>query len=212
MMTENALSRRPCGHRRRGTALVEFAMVIPLLAGIIGLTFFLGWTMTNQQHVWVSSRYAAWRQVRPGETVDSARLDSAFFEDRAADVGIERGLGQGETLAELIAAAGQMGQAAEQHAGMVVWNRCPRGQTATIAAEFPSDVGFWQRFSGAIRSYHARDGRQWRCADNVTCEAELRDQFLLSLDLMVEQLQSAEHGLGDRLRRTYLEPWSAWRQ
>ena len=212
MMTRNALVRRPRGHGRRGTALVEFAMVIPLLALIIGLTFFFGWTMTNQQHVWVSSRYAAWRQVRPGDAVGNARLNSVFFEDRAADVGIERGLGQAETLAELVAAVGQMGQAAEQHAGMVVWNRCPRGRTATVAAEFPSDVGLWRRFSGAIRGYHARDGRQWRCANGVTCEVELRDQFLLSLDSMVEQMQSARHGLGERLRRTYLESWPAWRQ
>ena len=159
-------------------------MVIPLLAGIISLTFFFGRAMTNQQHVWVSSRYAAWRQVRSGEAVDTARLGSTFFEDRAADVGIERGLGQAETLAELIDAARQMGQRAEQHADTVVWNRCPRGRTAAVAAEFPSDVGLWQRFSGAIRGYHARDGQQWRCADDVTCEADLRDQFLPDLDSM----------------------------
>lgn len=60
---------------RRGTAMVEFVMCIPLLALLIAGMFFLGWAMRNQQKVKISNRYAAWRDVHNAK----ARTDASSY-------------------------------------------------------------------------------------------------------------------------------------
>ncbi len=49
--------------RRHGTAVIESIFCVPLIAIILGLTFFFGWAMRNQQRVIISDRYAVWRLV-----------------------------------------------------------------------------------------------------------------------------------------------------
>ncbi|MCD4825254.1 MAG: pilus assembly protein [Phycisphaerae bacterium] len=50
-------------HNRKGTALIEFVVCIPLLALIIAATFFFGMLMRNQQRLRVADRYVAWRNL-----------------------------------------------------------------------------------------------------------------------------------------------------
>ena len=64
---------------RRGTAIVEFAACVPFLALVVIVTFFSGWAMVNQQHVWAADRYAAWRQVRTGTVPTDDELNRDFF-------------------------------------------------------------------------------------------------------------------------------------
>jgi len=54
---------RTCDRKRRGAALLEFVMCIPLLALIIAATFFFGMVMRNEQQLCVTDRYHAWRTV-----------------------------------------------------------------------------------------------------------------------------------------------------
>jgi len=158
------------GRSRRGAALIEFVMIIPMLAMIIGLTFFFGWTMANRLHVRESSRYAAWRHVRTKSAVGSGRLNEAFYDHRGTNIGITRGLGTEETIDDLITAAGTMGSEHATFADSVIWGCGHQGRTVRVRAKFPSEVGLYRRFQGRLASYHARDGRQWRREDDLTPE------------------------------------------
>ncbi|MFW6066153.1 MAG: TadE family protein, partial [Planctomycetota bacterium] len=74
-----------------GVALAETVMVIPLLALVLGLTFFFGWVMTNQQRVRQASRYAAWRRVVRDSGISTRTLNRTFFGDTAESVGVSGG-------------------------------------------------------------------------------------------------------------------------
>jgi len=149
-------------HRRRGTALVEFAMVIPLLALIISLTFFVGWARTNQQHVWAATRYAAWRPVRGGGSVRTDDLNLWFFADRAEDVSLRSDHGPDQTREELVAAAGDVSQRAYLLAEAGVLDRWPRSCLARTGAAFPTHLALWRRFQGVIGGSCRREGVEWR--------------------------------------------------
>jgi hypothetical protein len=50
-------------HRRRGTALLEFVMSLPILLLVIAGIFFFGQVMRNQQRLRVADRYVSWRHL-----------------------------------------------------------------------------------------------------------------------------------------------------
>lgn len=192
-----------CNAGRRGSALIEMVMVVPLLATIIGLTFFFGWAMANQQHVRVSSRYAAWRQVRAGESVSGDELNEIFFGDRADGVDISAGDGPDDTLKKLADAAGkyELGYPLVEDA---VLNRWPKGRSDLVKADFPSDVALWQRFRGPIEGSHAREGVEWRRGE-VSYLDVIRDLFLYDLDRAVSGVPDGT--LRGSLRGLYLRRW-----
>ena len=201
MSTERKHAGRPAA--RRGSALIEMVMVIPLLATIIGLTFFFGWTMTNQQHVRISSRYAAWRRVRAGESVAADELNTTFFNDRADGVDRSEGDGPDDTLKELVDAAGEFALAYPLVKDTVL-DRWPRGRSDRVKASFPSEVALWQMFRGSIEGYHTRDGVEWRRGE-VSYLDTIRDLFLYDLDRAVSNVPDAT--LRDDLRELYLRRW-----
>ena len=64
---------------------------------------------------------------------------------------------------------------------------------------------------GKMRSYHIRDGLQWRRIDNVNCSREVRDTFLEDLDGGLFELENSGSLLAAIMRRLYLDRWRAWR-
>ena len=188
---------------RRGTALVEFVMILPLIALILGVVWFFGWSMMNQQHVRVSDRYAAWRRVRGGGVRD---LNDTFFDQRAINVDVDRRSGQTRTLHDLVSAAGDRGAMTELLAQELVLRRCPRGSGARVEAEFPTEVGLWKRLEGAIASRHVREGVEWR-RDEVRCEPVLRDEFLSELNAAVGNLDAPSSEFGRIIRHLYNTRW-----
>ena len=191
--------------------MIEFVMIIPMIAMIIGLTFFFGWMMANRLQVRESSRYAAWRHARTDQAVGAGKLNDEFFQHRATDVGMTRGLGAEETINDLIAAAGTFGNTHAVFADAVIWNCGHQGRTVRVRAKFPSDVGLYRRFQGRLASYHARDGKQWRREDDLTPERDVRDVFLADLDDALEALESGGSRMAKVMRVTYLNKWGAWK-
>ena len=187
--------------------MVEFAMCIPLLALVISLTFFFGHAMMNQQHVRISDRYTAWRRVAGGN-VNGQALNTLFFRERAEGTGVAEDRGPAETLEDYVAFASWSGADAERLARATVLQRFPRGQRATVRAEFPSNSGaaVYRRLTGAIRSSHYRDGVEWR-RGQARCEDALRDEFLGDLDATLDNLPAPADTLGQVLRELYLAGW-----
>ena len=208
MTVRSATTRFGNVHRRRGAALLEFVLCIPLLAGIIVLTFFFGWSMKNQQRVRVSDRYTAWRWVHGGRDAPThANLNGFFFDFKAGEVWVDGGGGPTETLTDLVGEVARISPQAAALAEELVTNRFPHGQSASVAATFPTDVVLWQRLSGgAMSHHHVREGVEWR-RGQASCEDVLADEFYHSLDTAMSTVPAPGDGLGQCVRRLYLTRW-----
>jgi len=191
------LSRR----RRRGTALLEFVMSVPLFALIIMLTFFFGWSMTNQQHVKASSRYVTWRSVLTGSGASSEELNRLFFQDQAPqdeNYRTSRGGGPSDALEGLVAASGSHGADVEELARRLVMETFPRGRSTGIAVRFETSIDAWRQFTGRIHSRHTREGVEWRHRE-ARVGGVLTEQFLFELDETLNNVPAP----GDRLGRMF---------
>lgn len=203
---------RQRGRRRGkgGTALMEMVMLIPFLGLLLGVTYFFGWSMGNELHVRESSRYATWKHVRTGEAVGGSGLNNRFYDRRATDIGMTRGLGTDETIDDLIAVAATRGEMARTFADEVIWNNCQQGRTVRVRARFPSDVALYNRFQGRINGYHVREGKEWTRVDGLTPEMEVTDVFLRDLDDQLRVLEAGGSRLSKVMRVTYRNKWGGW--
>ena len=189
---------------RRGAALIELVLAIPLLATVIALTFFFGFATTNQQHVIACDRYVVWNAVEGGASATAAELNTMFFREQASGIGVEAGAGADNTLEDLLGRAYWESDQAGELLDRCLSDGWPRGRSAELAAEFPSDVPAWQQFTGAIHRYHAREGVEWTRGE-VSYLEPIRDQFLSDLDAMIVAIP--DQPLRESLRRLYLQRW-----
>jgi len=189
--------------RRRGAAMVEFVLALPLLAILIGLTFFFGWAMRNQQGVIVSARYAAW-----GGGTDSSSLNAMFMDDKAGGVTVSTSTGPDQTRQELLEQAGTFGADAYRLAYEALYGAEPLGAgvSATVSAGFPTNVAMWRRFEGDIVKQHACDRAPWRRGQGQVLSA-IRSQFLTDLDQQLQQVPPEAQPLAETIRRLYTDPW-----
>jgi len=191
--------------RRRGTAILEFVLALPLLATVIVTTFFFGWAMRSQQAVKISDRYTAWQwaQQRP---VSEESLDAKFFDHRTSWVEITGHDGPDATREDLVAEAAVLSQPAGELAARTVFDRWPRGYWVRVQAEFTPRMDAWRHFNGPIRSHHVREGVEWR-RDQARNESAIRDQFLDEMDVLLDSCPAPGDGLAETFRRLYLTRW-----
>ncbi|MFW6133512.1 MAG: TadE family protein [Planctomycetota bacterium] len=192
--------------RRRGTAILEFVMSLPILLFVLLGTWLFGWAMMNQQHVKISDRYAAWREVRGAGRAGPAQINQRFFRDTAHPLDIDRGVGTDQTILDLVALTGRIGGEAQMYADKLVVGRFPRSRSARVRARFPSDVDLWNRLEGRITSRHVREGREWR-RKQADCERVLRDEFLADLDAELRGVDAPGRRLARVLRHLYDTKW-----
>jgi len=201
-------ARRGSSHRR-GNVMIEFVMVIPLLGFILGLTFFFGWAMANQQHVKTTDRFQSWRRVRAGSGVPQKQLNDWIFQGHLGSYNQNAGTYTTETrktLEELVSYVGNVSPRAEGLAREVVMEKCEKGRWVTASGTFPSDIALFQEFHGSIKHTHMRDGREWRWRQ-LWCEQEIRDEFLSELDTTLKGVPSPGDSLASMARRLYLTRW-----
>jgi hypothetical protein len=201
----NARQNRRTERGRRGSALLELIMVIPLLATLLSLTYFFGGALTNQQHVKVCDRYLCWKKVYgAGGAPTPPGLNNLVFDGRAGSIGGSGGTGPIETLEDMVADVGRYSPRAEQLANDAVMDHWPRSHARTVSATFPTDVDFWQRFNGPIKHRHSREGVEW-VRGQVSYLEPIRDQFLSELDDTVSGISDGT--LQRNLRSLYLKRW-----
>lgn len=191
---------------RRGTAMIEFVMALPLLLFVLVGTWFFGWAMMNQQQVRVSDRYTAWREVRGGGRVRPDHLNERFFGERADPISIRRGQGPDWTIQDLIGAAGDRGGQVQAYTEELIWDRFPTSRSARVDARFPSDIDLWNRLEGSIKSRHVREGWEWR-RDEADCESAVRDVFLSDLHEELRALPMPANRFGRVVRHLYETTW-----
>jgi len=191
---------------RPGAALVEFALAIPLLVGVLGLTFFFGWAMKNQHQVWAADRYACWRQVRTGQTPPDWQINQMYFANKAINMSTNRDAGDTQTEQDFAADVSASDGAAGELATQLAVRQFPGGLSVHVQGEFPTSVGLWQQYTGAIRSRHARQGVEWR-RQQAGCESAVADQQLTSVDGALMATPAPADGLARFLRTLYLQRW-----
>jgi hypothetical protein len=211
--------------------MVETAMCIPLFACILVGTMFLGWAMMDQQQVKTAARYVSWRHANSGtwtydyvdpntdaedavwfDDPDHPGLNHMFFRDEAVDVGVSRDGGREDELESLATAAAGKSDYAGEFADKLLINPYPdqsvfpRAQGASVSAQFGTDVNAFKKYKGAIRSYHIRDGVEWR-RNEVGCRYVTRKQFLDDLDQVLVAVPDPGTEMGKMIRNTYVNGW-----
>jgi hypothetical protein len=199
-------------------------MCIPLLATVIVLTVFLGWAMMNQQKVNAAARYTSWRRVygswnRPPNydptTPDDPNhpgLNQMFFRNRARSVHVRRSSGHVDELEQLVNAAFDQSEYAGNVADALILNPpagygvLPRARRARLWAEFHNDMPAFRRYKGAIHSHHIRDGVEWR-RRQADIRHVTREEFLQSLDSVLQAIRSPGDGMGKMVRSLYRNGW-----
>lgn len=181
-------------------------MVLPFMGMLLALIFFFGWALRNQQHVKVSDRYWSWRRVRAGGAASASELNGKFFGRTASGVTLRTDRGPDETLGDYVDRVSEASRPAGVLADETVLDTFPRGRGVDVSAEFPTDVGVWRWFTGAIHHRHVRDGVEWR-RGQARCENAVRDQFLGDLDERLDNVPAPGRNMGKTFRQLYLARW-----
>jgi hypothetical protein len=199
--------RRRWQRGRRGTSMVEFVLVIPLLATVLSLTFFFGWAMRNKQDVTTAARYAAWKRVyEPGPGSDANAINATFFAGQAIGLQIHRGPGPVETLEEAVGHAGSFGSDAGRLAERWMLDEFPRGRWVELEATRPTDQRLWREFTGTIHSRTCRDGVAWR-RGQASPARFVREDVTYEVEEILESIDTPGEGLAHELRRIYRGGW-----
>lgn len=190
-------------HLRRGSAMVEFALALPLLVLVMSILLFFGWQIPRRHNAIVGARHSVWRTF-DGGTPSDAELDGEFLEDRATWIGQSHA---GGPLDSYEAWAGATDPDARDLAEELVTSRWPHGRQTRLSAEWITRVRLWQELSdpdgdpatrGHVSGRHAREGIEWHHGQ-VAPWATLRD-------LYAEELHDDALGTvpapGDGLART----------
>jgi len=186
--------------------MTEFVLILPVLAILVGLTFFLSWAHTRKHEVLVADRYSAWRKVEAGSWPTHEDLNRIVFKDRATSLNLSGAGAVTETVDELVAGAGQYGPNPEELARELVINRFPTGRRALVVAEFDPNQALWERFAGPIHHHHGREGLTWR-RDEVNCWQTLRDLYYSLLDESLRRVPPPGEKMAQMIRQLYLRRW-----
>lgn len=198
-------------HHRRGAAMTETVLVMPLLLVILSLVFYFGRMMVRVQHTQVMARYETWRSVidAPGphddyDLGDYSDLNQTFFASNAE--GLEHTTRNDafpeEAYEELIAQASRSSEAAGDLAERLLYQpsgdtpRFSHGRSEGFRVTYTTDVPLWRELEGPIRRRHTRIGHEWHFSHNWTAGPDewrgsaqpphhlraLRDAFLEEFD------------------------------
>jgi hypothetical protein len=190
----------------RGTSVIEMVLVIPLLATIIFLVWFFGWSMTNQQHVRISDRYTAWRTFHGGGVTNDG-LNDSFFDSKAININVDYTMpDQDDTIQDFIVAAATVSPEAQSLADRTAGQKFPRGRRDRVWAEFPSTVGLWQKYAGQITSISGREGLEWRYTQAQESGA-ITDQFLQDIETTLNAVPAPGDDMATMIRRLYISGW-----
>ncbi|MFW5839909.1 MAG: TadE/TadG family type IV pilus assembly protein [Planctomycetota bacterium] len=185
--------------------MVEFCLAIPLLAAVIVVTWFFGWAMKNQQKVRTAARHAAWSH-QPVDGSISTYYNDRFFNNSAVGIGIHGGGGPDDVHDAFTDEVGAYTGPGYDLMAELNARYTPRGWRRFVSATFPTDVGYWQRFQGAIHANHARDGRSWT-RGQLGYSRLLREHYLDELEESMISVPAEGTGLADMIRRLYHGGW-----
>lgn len=206
---------RRAGHCRPGTAMTEMTLAIPLLATVLGFTFFFGWAYMHRHQVFVADRYAVWARVDKGSYPTEDRLNQACFAGKASHCFIDREGAVTETLDELLYEVSGRGPNPELVAEMLLVSNSnfPLGKQARVGASFDPRKQLWSKFTGHMMHTHGREGITWRRDETQNHNSDpdvwetLRNNFYQDLDSSMGGIPAPADGMAHMIQGLYLAHW-----
>ncbi|MCE5326914.1 MAG: pilus assembly protein [Planctomycetaceae bacterium] len=199
-------------HRRArgGQAMIEFVLVVPLLATVLVLTFFFGWAMKNQQQTIVADRYAAWQGVLANDWPTGGEINTVSLGGQAATINVDYPVGTAGVVARFAGEINAVGPEAAVLAQDVYVQQCPQSHYANLSTVFPTSVGLWASMNGDISWSHIREGLEWRRGQMYFEEGSasvVGNTFYPSLDQALGSIPSPGDTVGTAFRQLYLTRW-----
>ncbi|MCG3180090.1 MAG: hypothetical protein BIFFINMI_02444 [Phycisphaerae bacterium] len=199
---------------RRGTALIEFTLLLPVLMIILLMMVYFGHSMVRKQNVIVTDRHLTWRYANQlGDPVNSAGQDDLklnLFDRDVAEVTHDGGHGSPSAAsATLVSETNRISSDAGGFADTVINHRFPRSQWLTVWASFlpqtlPMDQ--FQQAGQEIGDTHVREGLPWRYQNpNANIWEPIRDRWIQSFDTQMTGVGGS--GLVGTVRNLYLRHW-----
>ncbi len=206
--------------------MIEFLVVIPLLALVIAAIYLFAWGLRNAMGLRMSSRYLTWAAVRE---VPLARRYGITWHDVIMDhLLVRRTVGHiygnryrdfddtAQTMRDLASYVGNYSPEARPVAEELLVRSWQHGEGIRLTATFPMPVGPWQDISGPYKDRYIRDGSQWRCRlppppekdyYSASHEQELTDEFQKELDEALQAVPDESKAIAEVFRELYLETW-----
>ncbi len=165
-------------HRRRGSAMSEMVLALPLILLVLSLLFYLGRGVVRVQRAQVMDRYESWRIIAssPGpqhdNSTNNAHMNQLFFGDRAAAIDYQGRWGFPiQATEQWIEIAGQYSNGAADLAEQQV-SRGSSGVSVVFTTEHSTSNRLWSRFEGPIRHRHTRFGNDWAYVNGWRVDAD----------------------------------------
>jgi hypothetical protein len=155
-----AAARNP---RRRGTAMMEMVLALPLILLILALLLFFGKGIMRVQHSQVADRYEAWRlaEEAPGPTADGMQIGQTFLKGAETITSDTNGFFPPDAGDNLILAGGRISTDTQSLTAQALTD-FPNGRQARFNTTYANTVPALQRFQGAITHQHTRIGNDWK--------------------------------------------------
>ncbi len=162
---------------RRGTAMMELVLILPMIMLVLALLFFFGKVMVRTQQAQVMSRYEVWRDVAnaPGPSSGSdanqhPQLNNTFFDGQAASLQWYHhgGWYPREVRMELVELAAQYSSEAEETAQSLMFvpfaegARQPHGHHEGFIVDYDTGVPLWRTLSSEFRRQFWMMNNDWR--------------------------------------------------
>ncbi len=226
-------SRRP--HRaRRGVALLECMLVLPLLAFFLMAILIMGWGMQNRQQTEISARLLGWAGAREITIFDGEvperygwNWDLVIRNNLMARRNQEETIGYSSLVGGTVSNADgivvdtrdtlyewvQAVTAAHDEAGaaaymwMISTSHWEWGVGIEIRAVFPSPWSYWEYLGEkVVETWFVREGVEWRYGQ-IHNEQVITEEFLYDVDDALESVEDPGDALAAQFIWMYRAEW-----
>ena len=183
--------------------MTEFLLVLPVLAFILALLLFLGWSLMRQQHVVAAGRYALWRQMEGG-AVDGATVNRRLLGGAAQTVDLSGGTYPADAILHWVdaAAQNQVGPLADA----LFLHRWPSGEQIRLDAHYQPPTWLARQFGNDFTIRFARDGPAW-ARNEARPWSVLTERYYQDLDDQLAGVPPDGQPVAQVLRDLYGAPW-----
>ena len=185
--------------------MTEFLLALPVLAFILALLLFLGWSLMRQQHVVAAARYAVWREMESGvNTIDAPTVNTRLLGGAAQPVDMSGGSYPAEAifLWQDTAAQEQVGPLALAFFD----HNWPTGHQLRLDVHYQPPTNVGRQFGNDFAVRVARDGPPW-IREQVQPWPVLTRQYYQDLDDQLSGVPLEAQPVAEVFRDLYRSDW-----
>jgi hypothetical protein len=150
--------------RRRGNALLEFVLTLPIVVFVAGLGFYMSLAMLAKQEALVAARHNLWRSAQHGHWSDLDMRD--IWSNDAGDDSESRPRGSGEELNRLREEVEPDTVARTNNSAALdywdrLWGNLPGRHRTRASRRFESEGSLWDFLPREAKAEYFRDSSPW---------------------------------------------------